>query len=314
MKVCAIIGTRGRPQRAGGVVECARNLMSGRHDVEFVVALDDDDWRSVNYFGGSTPDPYTPGSHTAVGNLTVYKQPRPTGVGDVWNRAVRAHKADVYLALGDDVWIASPGWDAFMVNALVKGVEGHMLSAQLGIVSWYDDQQPNIASIFGMTAKWIEINGWVFDPRFPFWFGDSALVETAIFATGAGMPGTSSLRFASMPGNVNPRLRDMDLWWTLFGATRHERIETARRIRQHAGLPEVDAYTMAGLVAQCEERDEAGKRNAPGVVATITNPKPPSLEYIAAKAAAEEYLQSLDCSVPPHVTPTREQPMGYRPS
>ncbi len=304
MKIAAIATTRGRHQRAGGVIECARNLLSGLHDVEFVMALDADDMLSIQYFANFS-------------GITTYIQPRPIGVGDVWNRAARAHKADFYLMLGDDVWIASPGWDAFMVNALTKVVDGHTLSAQLGIVSWYDAQQPTIASIFSMTAKWIELNGFVFDPRFPFWWGDSALVETAIFATGEGMPGTSSLQFASMPGNVNPRLRDMDLWWSFFGATRHERVETARKVRLHAGLPEIDDYTMAGLVAECEARDERGKREAPNVIATITNPRPPDAAYLTAKAAAEEYLRSArlaDCSTYPVVIPTPDQPMGYRPS
>lgn len=284
MNVCAIIATRGRPQRAGGVVECARNLMSGRHAVEFVVALDADDARSIDWF-------------SRFEGVTTYVQPRPIGVGDCWNRAARAHPADFYLMLGDDVWIASPGWDAFMVNALLQGVEGNRFSAQLGIVSWFDAQQPNIASIFGMTAKWIELNGFVFDPRFPFWWGDSALVETAIFATGAGMPGTSSLQFASMPGNVNPRLRDMDLWWALYAATRHERVETAEKIRREAGLPEVDGYTMGALVAQCEERDAAGLSNVPAVMASIANPLPPSNEYRIAKANAEEYLRAASFPV-----------------
>jgi hypothetical protein len=277
MRICAIIATRNRPQRAGGVVECARNLMSGRHDIEFVVACDADDQRTVDYFA-------------RFDGITRYVQPRPIGVGDCWNRAARAHAADFYLMLGDDVWISVPGWDAFMVNALTKGIDGHLTAAKLGIVSWYDPQQPTIASIFGMSRSWIDLNGHVFDPRFPFWWGDSALVETAIFATGEGMPGTSSLQFASMPGNVNPRLRDMGLWWSLYAATRHERVETAKRIARHAGLPVLDDYALASLVTQCEERDAQGVREIPNVMATITHPAPPDANYLAAKAQAEAYL------------------------
>ncbi len=158
-----------------------------------------------------------------------------------------------------------------------------------------------------MAASWIEANGFVFDPRFPFWFGDSALVEVAIFATGDGMPGTSSLRFASMPGNVNPRLRDMELWWRFFAATRHERVETARKIARQAGLPEINDYVMESLIAAQEDKDEAGIREIPNVLASITNPKPPSVEYIAAKAAAEEYLRY---SGMPVVIPAQVQPKG----
>lgn len=280
MKIAVIIATRGRPQKAGGVVECARDLLSGHHDVQFIVAHDADDRDSVDYFA-------------SFRGITPYVQPRPIGVGDVWNRAARAHLADLYLALTDDFWMSTPGWDAMMAHALVNGIDGNMLSTRLGIIAFADPTQPAIAALFGMTARWVEANGFIFDARFPFWWGDSALVETAIFASGQGMPGTTSLRFASMPGNVNPRLRDMELWWALFAATRHERVETGRQIARQAGLPEIDDYTMGALIAQCEERDRAGLQNVPAVMASIQHPKPPDAEYEAAKAAAEDYLRSV---------------------
>lgn len=244
------------------------------------MAHDTDDRESVDYFA-------------SFKGITPYVQPRPIGVGDCWNRAARAHPAEVYLALTDDAWPSTPAWDAFMVNALFAGVAGNMQSVQLGIIGWHDPSQPTIASVFGMTAAWVEANGWIYDPRFPFWFADSALVETTIFANGQGMPGTNSLQFASMPGNVNPRLRDMaEVWWPLFVATRHERIETGRKIARQAGLPEIDDEDMATLIRECEARDAGGLRNVPGVLASITHPKPPDAEYMAAKAAAEEYLRN----------------------
>lgn len=277
MRISVIVATRGRPQRAGGVIECARNLLSGQNEVQFVVALDADDARSVDYF-------------SRFEGVTYFVQPRPIGVGDCWNRAAKAHPADIYLALTDDAWISTANWDGYLVSALGTGIAGHMSSVKLGIVLWFDPLQPNIASVFGMTDAWVQANGHIYDARFPFWFGDSALVEVAIFATGEGMPGTSSLSFASMPGNLNPRLRDMDLWWSLFAATRLERVETGRRIARQAGLPEVDDYTMGALIAQCEARDVNGRQEAPMVLASIRNPVPPDAEYLAAKAAAEEYL------------------------
>ena len=274
--IAVIIATRGRPQKAGGVVECARDLLSGRHHVEFVVAHDGDDRASIDYF-------------SSFAGIVPSVQPRPAGVGDCWNRAARAHPADIYLALPDDFWISAAAWDETLVQTLETGLAG-----QLGIVSWYDPMQPTIAALFGMTAAWVEANGFIFDARFPFWWGDSALVETALFASGQGMPGAEALRFASLPGNVNPRLRDMDLWWALFAATRHKRVETGRRIARQAGLPELDPYTVARLVVECEARDAAGLRNAPAVLASIERPKAPDAEYRAAKAAAEAYLAEHD--------------------
>jgi hypothetical protein len=278
MKISAIVGTRNRAQRAGGVIECARNLMSGRHNVEFVVALDADDKASIDYFA-------------AFAGVTSYVQQRPIGVGDIWNRAARDHRADIYLALPDDAWICTPGWDAVMVQVLGEGLAG-ALPVELGIISWFDPVQPTIASIFGMTAEWVEMNGFIFDRRFPFWWGDSALVETALFATASGMPGTDALKFASMPGNVNPRLRDMDLWWDFFAATRPERIETAMTICRRTGLPRPSDAVLRDLVRQCEERDELGRRQSATVLASIEDPLPPSDEYRQAKAEALAYLQT----------------------
>lgn len=254
-------------------------MLSGQHEVEFIVALDDDDERSIDYFA-------------QFGGVTPYIQPRPIGVGDVWNRAARAFEADFYVALPDDAWIITPGWDAMMVHALTNGIDGHMAAKQLGIFAFYDPEQPTIASIFGMAKKWIDANGFVFDPRYPFWFADNALCEVAVFATGEGMPGTTSLKFASRPGNVNPRLRDLEFWWAFHAATRWERVETGRKIAKAAGLPIVDEWTMAKLVGEYEGRDAVGIKNAPAVLASITNPLPPSPQYLEAKRVAESYLQS----------------------
>lgn len=302
MKIAVIVATRGRPHKAGGVVECARDLLSGRHDVEFIVALDADDQRSLNYFA-------------SFEGVVPYVQPRPIGVGDCWNRAARAYPAEIYVALTDDFWMSTPGWDAMLVHCLVDGIDGNRLSADLGIIGFHDPEQPTIAALFGMTAKWVEQNGFIFDARFPFWWGDSALVETTLFAGGGGMPGTTSLRFASMPGNVNPRLRDMELWWTLFAATRHERVETGRRIAREAGLPELDDYRMGALIAECEDRDAEGLRNVPSVMASIAHPRAPDAEYLAAKAAAEEYLSGalpFDQIRAGAVSPASHR--GYRPN
>jgi hypothetical protein len=273
VKISVIVATRGRPHRAAGVIECARSFLSTAHEVQFIVALDEDDQRSIDYFA------------TYPGAVS-YVQPRPIGVGDCWNRAARAYPADFYLALPDDAWICTSYWDAIMIQILMVGP--HPIPVKLGIVAWFDPLQPTIATIFGMTQKWVDANGFIFDPRYPFWFGDTALVETAIFATAEGMPGTDQLKFASQPGNLNPRLRDMELWWAFFAATRYERVATAR----HLGLPEVDPEMTDLLIKECEERDAIGIAQAPDILSRIQHPTPPSKEYMIAKAQAEDYLRT----------------------
>lgn len=275
MRIAVIIATRGRAQRAASVIECARNLMSGQSDVQFVAALDADDAASVAFFA-------------AYPDVVSCVRPRPPGVGDCWNRAAREHDADIYVPLTDDAWFSEPFWDLKLIRLLKE----EPLCKALGVVGWMDIGQPTIVTLFGMTRAWIERNGGVLiDPRFPFWWGDTALVEIALFATGLGMPQSDQLKFVTRPGVYNPRLRDMDLWWDLFAATRHERVSTGIAMARAAGLPE--PTNLDALIAQCEAKDAQGRLNAPGVLASIANPVPPSPEYEAAKAAAEAYLRRV---------------------
>jgi len=297
MKIAVIIATRGRPERAAAVIQCARNFMSGQVAVDFVVALDADDQRSIDFF-----------SKRIAEDVVAYVAPRPDGVGDVWNRAAAKFQADIYIAVPDDAWIIGPHWDLVSVNVLKD--EGG-LPAQLGVVGWFDPANPGVTSIFSMSAKWVEMIGHIFDPRYPFWYGDTALVETAIFATGMGMPQVDLLKFASMPGKFNPRLRDMDLWWDFFAATRLERVETARKVAALSGMPTISPAMMAKLVKACEARDAQGRAQISDVMQTIENPASPSQEYWRAKAAAEEYLRRA--AIPAGQSRSTGEPQGPHP-
>ena len=274
-KIAAIVATRGRPRRAAAVIECARNMTSGQHDVAFIAALDADDRASVDFF-------------SAYEGVISCVQPRPKGVGDCWNIAASEHEADIYAPLTDDAWVVTPGWDALMVNAL----SSEPLCEALGLIGWTDLDNPHQVTLYGMASKWLAMNdGVIFDARFPFWFGDTAVNEVAIFATGQGLPQLDRLRFVSRPGNINPRLRDMDVWWSLFAATRHERIATGKCVRHQMGLAALSTEAIAELVRVCEQRDKGGRLEAPAIQASIKHPAPATEEYLAAKADALAYIE-----------------------
>src|SRR5882672_5181381 len=97
MKFACIIATRGHPERVAAVIGSARMLASGQHDLEFLIACDDDDKLTPFYqFHGKV-------------NLSI--APRPLGPGACWNRCLALTDAEVVIALPDDGIIATPHWD-----------------------------------------------------------------------------------------------------------------------------------------------------------------------------------------------------------
>ena len=43
MRIAALIATRGKPQNVIGIIESMRMLSTGDHEIEFLVACDEDD-------------------------------------------------------------------------------------------------------------------------------------------------------------------------------------------------------------------------------------------------------------------------------
>jgi tetratricopeptide (TPR) repeat protein len=271
-KIGVIVATRGRPAQAATVIESARWMASGKHHIEYVVACDDDDPAdSAGYF-------------SRVSGVKVDCRPRPDGVAQCWNRCVSTVDADSILTLTDDGLVVTPHWDLVAAAQLSKS------RPELAIASLQSTDQPSEDTHFLASKAWVDMAG-LFDERFPFWFSDTAIAETYSFATGSMIPRVN-ITLALKPFSVNPRLRDMDLWWDLYAATRQERLQLAARIRDKLGL-QVTARRINALVRVCELRDSQVRANSKNIVANLPNPAPVSSEYLSAKAAAEEYLRKF---------------------
>jgi len=261
MKIAAILATRGRPAQAKTMLDVARTLASGKHDIEYIVSIDDDDAASIAY------------DFDARVNIG----PRPLGIGACWNRCVDLTEADIIVTLTDDGIVACHSWDQIIVENMTAP----------GVLAWNDTASPGQATNIIVTRQWIEEVGYFLDERFPFWFSDTACNELASFLTGNTIAIPQNLLMVHNGSSSNPRLRDMDLWWRLYSATRKERLETAARMRERMGLavpPNLDE-----IVRMWEQRDVAGLPSSQRIVEQFP-PRDPDDAYLRAKEAAIKYL------------------------
>lgn len=272
MKLACIIATRGRPHQAIGVIEAIKLMSSGEHEVEFIVACDDDD-PDTEYFLSRYGDP----------SIKIECGPRPAGVAACWNRCVGLTDADAIVTLPDDGLICTANWDDG-VNRIFRNHSWVHPDLKIGALN--DLANPGQATLFVIGRPWFERFG-LFDERYPFWFSDTAISEIYSFVTGQGMP-IFPINFAHRPGHWNPRMKDMGLWWRLYGLTRRERLEMAAKARRELDLPVPP--NLDSLIAMWEQRDREGLPASEEIVRQIQKPAPVDDRYLAAKAAAEAFL------------------------
>lgn len=273
MKIAVIIATRGASRRAAAVIEAARALASGEHEIDFIVSCDNDDPGSLYRF-------------TTYPGVRLSTGPRPPGVAECWNRCLRLTDADFVTMLADDGFVATPHWDACIAMLAEEG----RFPRELTAFAWHDTANPGQPTVLGASREWVAlIGGKMLDDRFPFWFADTAFAETWSFVTGEYLP-ILPIVIASKPGRFNPRLRDMGFWWDFYVATRRERIETAARIRADLGLS-LSPSRLAEVIASWEARDALGRPGAIEAAAELP-PRKPDPAYLRALESARIYMEA----------------------
>lgn len=268
MKISVIVATRDKPEGAHTVLAAAKMLASGKHEIDYQVAIDDDDYESV--------------VHQFPFYVTTNIAPRPLGPGECWNRCVATARGDVMVQLCDDDLPTTLDWDDVIATNL-NGV-----AENIAVLAWHKTASPNQPTTIVAHREWIKRAGFM-DNRFPFWFADTAVAETYSFITGHGIPMPQSLVVTGQrPGDSNPRMRDMKLWWDLFAITRQERIETATKMREELGLP--IPFNFTETLRAWRNRDAQGLPMSEEIVRNLKNPKAPDAHYLKAKENAEKYL------------------------
>jgi hypothetical protein len=280
MKLAFLMVTRGNPHKAAAVIEVAKSLASGKHDIKYMVGCDNDDDSTHSYFYQHYPD-----VETSVAE-------RPIGLGSVWNRlcelarfpeGYRSYNADIYCPFPDDVFINLPDWDDYIVEAMQL-----IDNPKLRVIAWNDLRNLGQCTLPIVSRDWLDLTGKLYDDRFPFWFYDTCVDELYSFITGYRIPIFEPLQFVSKKGTTQS-LRELTFWWDFYVATRKERLQRADHIREELGITLEPGRTAKWLQAW-EKRDADGYRTASVIEADLGQRKPPSEQYLKAREMAYAYL------------------------
>lgn len=266
MKFAMMLVTRGNPKRAGAVIECARSLASGKHEIEVIVGYDNDDPATNSYF------------QMNYGDVLTSFDNRPLGVGAVWNRCAERLTADYYCPFPDDVFIGLPNWD------------DQIAQSGLDAMAWNDLANPGQCTLPIVSKRWLDLVGKLYDDRFPFWFYDTCVDELHSFVTGSLVPRRDDLLLVSKKG-LTQSLRDLPFWWDFYVETRSERLAQAATIRTKLGI-ELPANELQAIIEIWKRRDVDGRASAVEIEKLLSADRnnPPSPHYLRAKANALDYM------------------------
>jgi hypothetical protein len=279
MKIAFMLVTRGHPRRAAAVLEVAKALASGEHEITYIVGFDDDDIETRRHFAARNTELVSIG-------------PRPDGVGAVWNRCVEAvGDADVYCPFPNDVFIGVPGWDYGIATYMAAYMKK---DSTAGILAWNDIATPKMCTLPIVSREWMKLlGGKLYDERFPFWFYDTAIDEIFSFVTGECVPIMEKLLLISNKGTTQ-NMRDLPFWWDFYSATRSDRMAQAAQIRTACHIA-IDNRLLDEIAGLWRSRDAIGRDKA--IVQeqeskmSAEGLRPPSKQYIRAREAAEAYLR-----------------------
>lgn len=269
MKLNILIPTRGRPYQLAAALYSLFFCASGKHEIQFCVACDEDDMPTQEALRALRPKM----------PLFVRLGPRPETLGSVANDLAAHWPADAYAIWADDLMCVTYGWDEVVAQAVEEKPYG---------VFWWTPARDEATYVPVVTEKWRAATGFVFTDHFPFWYDDIWLHELWIFATGED-PIALNARVVDKPRETQ-RMRDLHFWHEFYHGMRPLRVRQAREIAAKLGLgesaltpyivPRLDAASKvpAGFLEDIEEKNKA-------------ETTPPSDAYLRTKARAEKILK-----------------------
>jgi hypothetical protein len=226
-------------------------------------------------------------------DVTAVVAERPDTLGAVINRLAAAARGNLLLGLADDMEILTPRWDAE-----IEGVAARV-SPQGEPFAFYlnDPTAPGFPSVWGVNGTWVEICGFACAPWFPYWWGDTWIMEVGM-ASGRLFP------VPVLTGQIVGRGKTTGLhevaWWSeFFGMTRSLRMEMAEAISRAVYPPEVRERLKAVQPQVAEEfaRMQAAHHTparAAELEAALSASGAPSERYARAKAAAVRLLEDMN--------------------
>lgn len=269
MKIACVMATRGNPQRAAAVIECANALSSGKHEIEWIVGCDEDDIATIKALKGY--------ARLSIGNA-------PVGVGGVWNRGAEASTADIIAPFPDDSFPGLPDWDATICDNLPD-------PNKIGVIAWNDTANPNQCTLPVITRRWFELAG-LYDDRFPYWFYDTCVAELWSFVQGRPVGIPKNLLLAAKKGKTKS-MRELAFWWGFYVFTRKERLAKAEQIRKQLGI-EMAPDLLRNIIENWEHRDSLAAQHFEAMERDLSAAEgEPPPRYLKARANAEAVMMQV---------------------
>ncbi len=291
MNILVIIPSRGRPRQLSALLTSLKLSQSEKHQIEYLVACDDDDPDTVAMCESIIND-------KSIGwkvPLRYSCAPRATSLGKMLNDTAELVPADVYTTLSDDLICATFGWD----EVIAKAVE----ACPFGVFWWMGccPIESGQAALYAIvTEQWRKAAGGLFTNDYPFWWDDVCLAETWEFVTGKdNVP--LPIKVIDKPHKTT-RMRDVWFWREFYHFTLPARIRDAYDIAAKLGLPEPTAINeqVKKLKAAIEPMkkhyfDEMEKSQG--------DSNPPDGRYLEARRRAETIMASMHV---PNLNPPEE--------
>lgn len=261
LKISVLLASRGNPEGLRTTIGTLDALASGKHDINYVVSADEDDYETQN----------------AIPILYVYTQKRRPALGTAWNDAAKAVPADVYALVTDRSICVSPHWDSYIADAISKD--------DTRVLWWTTNAGPVIPIV---PHKWLQASGQIFTDYFPFWFDDTWLHEVSAMVHGLPNYMVQASCFIAKKSPTTKRLRDLRFWMDFFIAKRPERVSEAGKIREALGVKTPD---MRPIEEWFKANDEMWVQNWEKWEALMGDKSEPDESYLKAKKAAEDAIQ-----------------------
>lgn len=275
MKLTVNMMTRGRPAVIAETI--ARTLPNIRlKNTTLMVLIDIDDQPTIEAL-----KQYVTTEPQVMLSIALREDTR----GEKYDRALRECPADVYLPTCDYAPIMTPGFDELILDAASKFPDG------IGCV-YTDMANMSFPSYQAVTAKLVDLMGYIYPPWFPFWFIDHWLDDISRM-TGRFAHAKVQVDSATLFTGKTIGLRDLEFWTWLYDAGRNERRRQATKIITAMEAPDWHKALLVQNFPLHEHRSFCINQNVRNHAAQIEQDRggvesAPDARYLRIKAKADK--------------------------